>query len=65
MGARSVILWSSYSIKRRIPWKLVFGFSLVLSDLCAPVNENHRHVQSWHPTTTTSFPGINDNNNKH
>ena len=30
-----------------------------LSDLlilCLPVHENHKHVQCWKPTTTTSFP---------
>ena len=31
--------------------------------LCLSVYENHKHVQGWNPTTTTSFTGRHNNNN--
>ena len=42
---------------------LGFGFSLFLINSCLPVHKNHKHVQDFHPTTTTSFPGRHNNNN--
>ena len=47
------------------PLVIFFVLFLFLLVLCVPVHDNHKHVQGWNPTTTTYFPGINNNNNKH
>ena len=57
-----VISWSSYSLKQSFPWN--FFLSLFILIVCLPVNDNHKHVQGWNTTTTTSFTGIDHNNNK-
>ena len=63
LGAHRVSSWSCYGLKLGIPWQFGFSLSLFLIILCLPVHENHKHVQDWNPTTTTSFPGIHNSNN--
>ena len=35
-----------------------FLFHSVYNNLCLPVHENHKNVQGYNPTTTTSFSNL-------
>ena len=61
-GSMSCQIMELLRPKRGILWKFVFSSSLFLIIWCHPVYENHKHVQGWNPTTTTSFPGRHNNN---
>ena len=54
-----------YDLTRRSPKQHIFNFYLFKLISYLSVFENHKHVQGWNPTTTTSFIGIHNNNNKH
>ena len=67
-----IIIWSMlcHIMEQLWPktWNVLvifFGFYLVLLVLYVPVHEDHKHVQGWNTTTTTSFPGTRNNNDKH
>ena len=62
LGVHRIRSWSCYVLKRGILWQFGFSLSLFLMIWCHPVYEDHKYVQSWNPTTTTSFPGIYNNN---
>ena len=65
LGARCIISWSSYGLKRVISCQKIFGFSLFFLVLCVPAHENHKDFQVCNTPTTTYFPGRNNNDNKH